>query len=149
MLKIYFDTCVWCRPFDEPDEFIIREVEAIEMILDLHDHGEIKIVSSDLVISEASLISNERKRRAVIELIKSLSDDIVKVDDVSINLAEKIKEDCNLTAVDALHVALASKFADVFITVDKGILRKVTCLQKYIMVLSPINFNEHYGRSIR
>jgi len=149
MLKIYFDTCVWCRPFDEPDEFIIREVEAIEMILDLHDHGEIKIVSSDLVISEASLISNERKRRAVIELIKSLSDDIVKVDDVSINLAKKIKEDCNLTTVDALHVALASKFADVFITVDKGILRKVTCLQKYIMVLSPINFNEHYGRSIR
>jgi len=149
MLKVYFDTCVWCRPFDEPDEFIAKEVEAIEMILDLHDHGEIKLISSNLVISETSLISNERKRKAVIKLIKSLSDEIVKVDDLSLDLAEKIKEVCKLTIVDALHVALASRFADVFITVDKGILKKVNCLQKYIMVLDPVDFNEHYRRGIR
>ena len=123
-LRIYFDTCVWCRPFDEQSEEIIRETKAIEAILDVHDRGEVEIVGSSAVLAEVSLISNERKRRTVEGLIKTVSDDIVGISEDAINLAEKIKDDCGLRDVDALHVALACKHADIFVTVDKGILKK-------------------------
>ena len=148
-LRVYFDTCVWCRPFDEQSEKIIREVRAIEAILDVHDRGGIEIVGSVAVLAEVSLISDERKRRAVEGLIKTVSDYVVGVRGDSINLAEKIKDDCGLKDVDALHVALACEHADIFVTVDKGILKKADCLQKYIIVVSPIDFNELYGRSVR
>lgn len=148
-LRVYFDTCVWCRPFDEQREEIIQEVEAIEAILNLHDRGDVEIVGSSAVLAEVSLISDERKRRAVEGSIKTISDYIVGVDEDAISLAEKIKDDCGLKDVDALHVALACKHADVFVTVDKGILKKANCLQKYIIVLSPIEFDELYGRGVR
>ena len=148
-LKVYFDTCVWCRPFDEPSNEIIRDVRAIEAILDVHDRGEVEIVGSIAVLAEVRLISDERKRRAVESLIKTISDYVVEVSEDVTNLAEKIKENCGLKDVDALHVALACEHADVFVTVDKGILKKAECLQKYIIVVSPVDFNEHYGRSVR
>ena len=148
-LRVYFDTCVWCRPFDEQSEEIVREVRAIEAILDIHDRGGIEIVGSVAVLAEVRMISDERKRRAVESLIKTVSDYIVGVKRDTINLAEKIKDECGLRDVDALHVALACEHADVFVTVDKGILKKADCLQKYIIVVSPINFNELYGRCVR
>ncbi len=148
-LRIYFDTCVWCRPFDEQREEIIRETKAIEAIFDFHDRGGVEIVGSVAVLAEVGLISDERKRRAVEGLIKTISDYIVGVSKDVINLAEKIKDDCGLRDVDALHVALACEHADVFVTVDKGILKKGDCLQKYIIVVSPVDFNELYGRSVR
>ena len=148
-LRVYFDTCVWCRPFDEQREEIIREVRAIEAILDVHDRGGVEIVGSVAVLAEVRMISDERKKRTVEELIKTVSDYIVEVSEDAINLAERIKDNCGLKDVDALHVALACEHADVFVTVDKGILKKANCLQKYIIVVSPVDFNELYGRSIR
>ncbi len=148
-LRVYFDTCVWCRPFDEPSDEIIRDVRAIEAILDIHDRGEVEIVGSVAVLAEVRLISDERKRRAVESLIKTISDYVVEVSEDVTNLAEKIKDDCGLKDVDSLHVALACEHSDVFVTVDKGILNKAECLQKYIIVVSPVDFNELYGRSVR
>lgn len=109
----------------------------------------VKIVSSSLVLAEVALISDSRKRESVIELIRKASDEILHVDELLgvLGLAKRIKEECGLTSSDALHVALASKYADVFVTVDKGILRKFKCLQKYIIVLNPIEFNDYRRRS--
>jgi len=144
-VKVYFDTCVWCRPFDEQSKEILQEVEAIKAILDAHDCGEVEIVGSTAVIAEVSLISDKDKRKAVEEFVKTVSDFMLRIHEDEIRLAKKIKDDCMLRDVDALHAALACKHADVFVTADKGILKKARCLQKYIIVMSPVEFNEFRG----
>jgi len=98
-------------------------VRAIEAILDVHDRGGIEIVGSVAVLAEVRMVSDERKRRAVESLIKTVSDYVVGVKGDTVNLAEKIKDECGLRDVDALHVALACEHADVFVTVDKEFLR--------------------------
>jgi len=148
-IRVYFDTCVWCRPFDELNDEILKDVKDIEIILEMHDRKMIEIISSSTVLAEADLIDDALKKMSVIEFVKSVSDQIVEVDDDTINLAERIRAECGLKWMDALHVAVASKHADVFITVDRGILKKSECLKKYIIVQSPTTFNEYYGRGIR
>jgi len=96
-------------------------VEAIKAILDAHDCGEVEIVGSTAVIAEVSLISDEDKRRAVEEFVKTVSDFMLRIHEDEIRLAKKIRDDCGLRDVDALHVALACKNADVLVTADKGI----------------------------
>jgi len=145
MMRIYLDSCVWGRPFDEPDEKISRQVRALLEILRLKREGKIEIVSSSVVLAEVALISDRWKRESVIELIRKSSDEIVRVDELLdiLSLAEMIRDECGLKSADAIHVALASKYADAFITVDEGILRKSECLQKYIIVLDPVEFNDY------
>ena len=94
-------------------------------------------------------MSDKRKMKSVKELIKTVPDYIVGVSEDTINLAEKIKNDCGLKDVDVLHDVLACKHADIFVTVNRGILKKAECLQKYIIVVSPVDFNEFYGRSVQ
>jgi len=147
-LRIYLDSCVWCRPFDEQDENIRREVQALIEILRLRRSGKVRIISSSIVLAEVALISDPRKRESVVEFIQKSSDEIIGTDELLdvLELARDIKERCGLKPADAAHAALASKHADVFVTVDKGILRKSECLQKYIIVLDPVEFNDYYGR---
>ncbi len=145
-MRVYLDTCVWCRPFDKPDSKINQEVKAIKKILKAHN---LEIVTSSAVLAELSLISNEIKRKTVEYLVKTSSDIIAIVCEDVKHLAEKIKEDCKLIDFDAIHVALACLSADVFLTVDEGILRKANCLQKYITVMNPVEFNEFFRGSAK
>ena len=41
--------------------------------------------------------------------------------------------------MDAMHVAFASLYADVFVTVDDELLKKDECLEKYIGVVNPVD----------
>ncbi len=49
MKRIYLDTCVWCRPFDEPSQRVTEEAEAFFRILrlvndkDIIQHYKIKV----------------------------------------------------------------------------------------------------------
>jgi len=138
MVKIYLDTCVWCRPFDEPRERILKESEALIEILGMADRGQIEILGSSILLAEVSFISSEEKREAVKALIRKVCR-IFKVDRDVVELAEEIMKNCGIDAVDAMHVAFASLNADVFITVDGELLKKAECLEKYIDVRSPIN----------
>ena len=47
-MKIYFDTCVYCRPFDDQTQNRIKkETEAFVKVLKLGEMGIVTIVSSD------------------------------------------------------------------------------------------------------
>ncbi len=111
--------------------------------------GKVRIIFSSIVLAEVALISDPWKRESVIELIRKFSDEIIRVEELLdiLELAKDIKGKCGLKSTDAIHVALASKHADVFVTVDEGILKKAKCLQKYIIVMDPIEFNDYYGGS--
>ena len=138
-LKTYLDTCVWCRLFDEPSERIIKEANATLQILAKADRSEIEIICSTAVLAEIDLISDENKRQAVKDLVEKSSKVIIWIKEEDIKLAEEIMKFCHVDSVDALHIAVASKYADVFITVDDEILKKRDCLKKYIDVKNPLD----------
>ena len=73
---IYLDTCVWCRPFDEENERILRETNALLSILKKVDEGAIEIIGSSVLLAEVSLISSKEKREALegIMYTQSLTD---------------------------------------------------------------------------
>jgi predicted nucleic acid-binding protein len=135
----YLDTCVWCRLFDEPSERIIEEANAVLQILAGVDKGEIEVISSTVVLAEIDLISDKDKRQAVRELIEKSCKTILWVKDEDIKLAEEIMKSCGVASIDTLHIAVASKSADVFVTVDDKLLKKRNCLKKYIDVKSPLD----------
>jgi len=137
-MKVYLDTCVWCRLFDEPNERIEKEARAVITILKKARKGEIEILGSTTVLAEIDLIPNEEKRAAVRSLVEK-SCRIIWVRETDLRLAEEIKTLCRIDVVDALHIAVASKFADVFLTVDDELLKKSSCLKKYIEVKNPVD----------
>lgn len=141
MVKIYLDTCVWCRPFDEPEERILKESEALMKILRMADRKQIEILGSSILLAEVSFISLEEKREAVEALIRKACS-ILKVEKDVVELAEEIMENCRIDAMDAMHIAFASLNADVFITVDDELLKKAECLEKYIDVRNPVDLYE-------
>lgn len=61
-MRLYLDTCVWCRPFDEPDEKVSGEAGALMEIIKKFDDGEFEVISSNVLLVELSFISSEEKR---------------------------------------------------------------------------------------
>ncbi|WP_457550673.1 type II toxin-antitoxin system VapC family toxin [Archaeoglobus sp.] len=137
-MRVYLDTCVWCRLFDEPNERIEKEARAVITILKKARKDKIEIFGSTTVLAEIDLIPSEEKRNAVRSLVEK-SCRIIWIKDADLKLAEKIKMLCQIDVVDALHIAVASKFADVFLTVDDELLKKSSCLKKYIEVRNLID----------
>jgi predicted nucleic acid-binding protein len=140
-MKLYLDTCVWCRPFDEENERILRETNALRSILKKVDKEEVEIIGSSVLLVEVSLISFKEKREIVEELINKVSK-IVFVTENSIKLAEEIMQRCKVNAMDALHLSIAAENADIFITVDDEILNKSECLSKYLSIKNPIEVSK-------
>jgi len=63
MVKLYLDTCVWCRPFDKPEKRILKESEALMEILKMADRKQIEITGSGILMAEVPLYRQQRKER--------------------------------------------------------------------------------------
>jgi hypothetical protein len=56
MLKVYLDSCCFCRPFDEQRQERVRvETDAIREVINLSASGKIVIISSEFVKYEINL----------------------------------------------------------------------------------------------
>jgi hypothetical protein len=126
-MEIYFDTCVYCRPFDDQTQNRIKnETAAFVNVLKLGEMGIVTIVSSDVLIDEIEEIVDPRKRSEVREFITicgvhvALSEEIIK-------LARDMEDECTITGADALHIA-SSAGTKYFITCDDYILLKGECI---------------------
>jgi hypothetical protein len=54
-MRIYLDTCVYCRPFDDQSQDRIeKETKAFIEILKLAEMGKVTIVSSDVLIGRVT-----------------------------------------------------------------------------------------------
>jgi len=49
MKRIYLDTCVWCRPFDEPSHRVTEEAEAFFKILQSVDEKRYILTKADKI----------------------------------------------------------------------------------------------------
>ena len=69
MKRIYVDTCVWCRPFDEPSNRVTEEAKAFFKILHGVDEKQYRINGSIILDDEIYERKEEKMRAAVTELI--------------------------------------------------------------------------------
>ena len=130
-MRIYFDTCVYCRPFDDQSqERIEKETEAFAKILKLAEVGKVTIVSSDVLIDGLEEIVDPRKSIEVREFI-TICEEYVVLSEGIIKLAKSIEDECGITGADALHIASSAE-TKYFITCDDFILLKEKCINNFM-----------------
>ena len=61
-MKLYLDTCVWCRPFDYPEERILVESDAFLEVL-RRVNRDFEIIGSAALLAEIEFISSQKKER--------------------------------------------------------------------------------------
>ena len=129
--RVYLDTNVYCRPFDDQSDILIHEeTEAFLDIVDKAERGKTEIVSSDYVNFEIEQIKDPLKRKNVHGFKRILSKTNVNSSQRLIIIAKEIIVRCKLNSLDALHSAAAfiSK-ADFLLTCDNEILEKTNCIE--------------------
>lgn len=137
-MKLYLDTCVWCRPFDYPEERILVESDAFLEVL-RRVNRDFEIIGSAALLAEIEFISSREKRGAVEALIRKACSKILRIDEETAKLAERIMAECRINAMDAVHIAIASRYSDIFVTVDDELLKKSGCLKKFIDVKNVVD----------
>lgn len=123
-LKVYLDTSVYNRPFDDQEQTRIRlETEAFLLILEKVMSGAIIIINSSALAYENSRNPfAERKKRVTSYLSVALK--FVKLNDFIKKKALSL-ESMGIDAIDALHLAYAEVGgADYFVTCDDSIIKK-------------------------
>ena len=137
-MKIYIDTSVYNRPFDDQTQpRIWLETLALGLILQLVESGEAILVNSSVLEFE-----NSRNpfpvRREWMERCLSLATEYQKVNE-SIQKRARELEKQKISAIDSLHIATAeSTKADFFIACDDRLLKK----EKHFKVksINPVDF---------
>ena len=135
--SIYMDVCCLNRPFDDQTKDRIRiESEAVLIILNrcLDDWV---LVGSEVIDYEISKIPDcERKKK--VSILASISKKKISINEEIVKRAIKL-EKIGLRAIDALHVACAEKSADVMLTTDDEIIKKIRDKVK-IEIKNPVKF---------
>lgn len=122
-LRIYLDTCVYNRPFDDKDNpRITLEAEVFLILLKEIERGRYA-----LVVSTVNVMENEKnphyERKEKIKDIFSLADDFIELDKKDLARAENL-EKLGFTGLDALHIAVCEKAkVDYFITCDDKLIK--------------------------
>jgi len=149
--RVYLDTNVYCRPFDDQsDRRIHAESDAFIEIADTALRGKIIVVSSDYVKFEIEKIADPLKRKDVRGFERTLASVNISSTKRIIALARRFSAECRLNPLDALHVSSACLGkADWFLTCDNEILRNGHCIEKLaveegykLKVRNPINYLE-------
>lgn len=141
-IKIYLDTSVYNRPFDDQSQARIRlEAEAFLSILEKTMAGGVSIISSSVVAYENSMSPFPERKERVSDYV-ALASRTVKMSDTIRKRATAL-EAAGFDSLDALHLACAeSGGAEYFITCDDAISRKARKNPDSVllMVCSPLEF---------
>nr|WP_256472449.1 PIN domain-containing protein [Methanocalculus sp. AMF5] len=132
-MKVYFDVCCLCRPFDDQESHRIRiETEAIIAIISQCMVNWV-FVSSEVVEYEiAQMIDAERKKS--VENILQYSSERIPINTDIIARARFI-HNLGIDTFDALHIASAESCNAIFLTTDDMLVRGI---KKHKDILSTI-----------
>jgi len=123
-IKIYLDTSVYNRPFDDQEQTRVRlETEAFLLILERAIIGAIEIMSSSALEYENSQNPFIERRERVSSYL-SVASKLIRLNNIIKERAFTL-EHAGIEPIDALHLAFAETDADYFLTCDDGILKKV------------------------
>ena len=137
-MKIYLDTSVYNRPFDDQTQpRIWLETLALALVLQLVEAGEAVLINSTVLEFENSQNPFQLRQDWMSRCLEQASD-YQRIDESIRERAEALEKH-GLKAIDSLHVACAeSAGADYFLTCDDRLLKK----QKHITVssMNPLDF---------
>ncbi len=130
---IYFDTNVYCRPFDDQRQNRIREEgEAFKNIVAKIGRKKISLITSDVLEFEINNTVNIEKRRKAGNYL-NLSSIYIDESEEILALAEKIKMKCSVKNMDSLHLSSACMGKAVyFVTCDDEILSKKSACELFL-----------------
>lgn len=134
MIKVYLDTCLYNRPFDDQRrDRIFIEARAFYVVIKLIEEGKIVSINSDALEYENSLTSNYG-RQIKVKTYLGLAGEYVELSSSVIERAREIVG-FSIRDIDALHIAMAEKAkADYFVTCDDSIVKKAKKCQRNLKV---------------
>ncbi len=140
-LQIYLDTSVYNRPFDDQKQARIwLETLAFSVILQMIEHGVVKLIQSSVVEFETNRNPNKLHQKRVRQIL-DLADVCVLVDEKIQQRANELNSS-NIKPLDALHVATAESVkCDYFVTCDDRLIRRYNKNHKsQLIVCNPTEF---------
>ena len=133
-MRVYLDNCVFNRPFDDQTQSRIRsETKAILYILQEIAAGGIELIWSHVNDTENHRNENEEVKRLIFGWKEVARIEILETENL-LRRADLLLE-LGLSVGDALHVAAAAEGnADLFLTTDDKLIRKVAEFEGVIVV---------------
>ena len=127
-MRLYLDNCCLQRPLDDQTHPRIRvETGAVFAILAAIQSGDHQLISSVALEYEIGRIPGDDRRAEVLSVLTLATERLEISDDVE--AAALVIEQSGISAMDALHLALASDAkADYFCTCDDALFRKAQAL---------------------
>lgn len=136
-MRIYLDTSVYNRPFDnQAQPRIWLETLGLALILQMQEAGELELVNSSVLEYENSKNPFPLRKKWVERCLK-LSVHYQKVDILIKSRAQEISKN-NIAPIDALHLSCAEATAsEYFVTCDDRVVRRYV---PGIIAINPITF---------
>ncbi len=138
--RLYIDVCTLCRPYDDQSLLPIRlETDAYYLIMNHIDHGRFTAVVSPVHFAEVADIEDVYQRIEVETLLERFH----AAGHYSATAVRQRAETLvrgKLGVADAAHMAFAEVIADVFISSDKGLIKRCRACGVRIEVHSPVEF---------
>ena len=116
------------------------EREAILLILQMAYDGMYKIIGSDVLEREMSMITDFEKRSAVRLLYESVIVEKVSLTDSIAMKANEIMKSSSIKAFDSLHLASALTVADILLTTDLKFSKAANRLNLDVKIMNPLEF---------
>lgn len=140
--RIYLDTCVYNRPFDDQTQpRVWLETLAFSVILQMIENRAVTLVTSTVVGYETSLHPDALARTWVMRCA-ALAQENRPVDS-SVRERAQVLEQEGFKALDALHVACAEMArCDYFITCDDRLIKHYRRMEGILYVCTPTEFIE-------
>lgn len=143
MMKIYLDTNIYNRPFDDQSQVKIKlETIAIFSLLKLIKEGYFSLIWSFMIDYENSLNPYSDIRQEI-EMISSLANETV-VPEQNIIAVAKDFEAVGIKPRDAIHLACALQGnVEYFLTCDNKLIKRAAELNLNFKVINPLTFIEN------
>lgn len=139
MIRVYLDTSVYNRPFDDQTQKkIALETEAVLLILGMIKNREIELVNSEPIEYENLFNSNLTRQEKIANFL-TLATIYQKMEQSAEKRAKQLQNQ-GIKLLDSYHVACAEvSQSDYFITCDKRLINRCQTLST-VKTVNPIDF---------
>lgn len=140
-VKIYMDNCCYNRLFDDRSNIKnYLEREAVLLVLELIYENRIEVIGSDVLLKEMLVIKDTMKRKRIQALYRNCVVENVFAEAETIHRAKDISKIAGTTSFDSLHLAIAERDAEVFLTTDMKLIKASKRIDLSVRVMNPIEF---------
>lgn len=140
-VKIYMDNCCYNRLFDDRSNIKnYLEREAVLLVLELIYENRIEVIGSDVLLKEMSVIKDTMKRKRIQALYQNCVLENVFADAEIIHRAKDISKFAGTTSFDSLHLAIAERNVEAFLTTDIKLVKASKRIDLSVRIMNPIEF---------